>query len=166
MGNLSFGYAQPVQEVGPLLHHLPAFRQISDLLQHAQKLRGGSFIDEAVSEIGKDIAGNTLKRVFRITLRPCGFKEAVAVKEFLRLDCGLCAAYCGIHEGHGGYGLLARGYIPPEVPPKEWLSMDFLSRARTICFSYLLAREGLLDCAGLGCCEFWSGKRDLNPYKS
>lgn len=44
--------------------------------------------------------------------------------------------------------------------------MDFLSRARTIYFRFSLAREGLLDRAGLGYFEIWSGKRDLNPQPS
>lgn len=44
--------------------------------------------------------------------------------------------------------------------------MDFLSRARTICFRFSLAREGILDCTRLGCFEIWSGKRDLNPQPS
>lgn len=52
-------------------------------------------------------------------------KEAVAVKELLRLVSGLYATYCGICEGHGGYRLLARGYIPPEVPPTKWAIYGF-----------------------------------------
>ena len=44
-----------------------------DFPQHAQKVRRGNFIDGAIAEIGKDIAGDALKHVFRIAFRPCGF---------------------------------------------------------------------------------------------
>ena len=93
-------------------------------------------------------------------------KEAVAVKELLRLVCGLCAAYCGICEGHGGIDSWQGVIYPQKYPRKDGLSTAFLSRARTICFRFSLARKGFSDCAGLGCFEIWSGKRDSNPRLS
>ena len=41
--------------------------------QHAQKFRRGDFIDGAVAEIGKDVAGDTLKHVLRVAFRPGRF---------------------------------------------------------------------------------------------
>ncbi len=50
-------------------------------------------------------------------------KKSVAVKEFLGLarfvSGRLCAANGGSVRGMGGVLLLARDYIPPEVPPKS-----------------------------------------------
>ena len=90
-------------------------------------------------------------------------KETIAVKELLRLVRGLCATYCGICEGHGGIDSWQGVISPQKYPRKDGLSMDFLSRARTICFRFSLARKGFSDHAGLGRFEIWSGKRDSNP---
>lgn len=58
-----------------------------DFPQHAQKLRRSNFIGGAIAEIGKDVAGDPLKHVFRIAFRPCGFlfschSRAMASKVF------------------------------------------------------------------------------------
>ena len=73
-------------------------------------------------------------------------KEAVAVKEFLGLGCGLCATDCGICEtrrsGHGVL-LLARGFIPPEVPPKRWAVYGFFQPSSDYLFRLLPCQERL-----------------------
>ena len=47
-----------------------------------------------------------------------GYEEekAIAVKEFLGFVCGLCAAYSGIGEGHGGIASVEENYTPNSTP--------------------------------------------------
>ena len=78
---------------------------------------------------------------------------AVSVREYF-LDMGVL--------------LLARDYVPPEVPPTTWVSMVFSNRVRTICFAYSLTRKHISDFSEPGRSKIWRRGGDLNsgyPYE-